>query len=305
MKTWIDGYGMGLHPIHTKIIDNGLGHTGGHLVTRSFAVHFPNENITLAYLTNGEKYQMEYLIDDILRILQNQPTGISTPRPLTLLITWLVISIVLFSTQKIHRQWTLSFCLQLLGIFIPVIYWQGLWGSALLQKDHDWVSDLTFNLETYYSASGNWMAVSAFLAGALGLVWWRLSLRILLKSPISLLPLLPLIILPLGWIGRSLFPDPHPYFSLFANIPFTVGLSPVLALLFWRKLRTSGWAILSFTLLLLPLLVLIGRPFFGPYVHDKMGLIQRLFILGWTLWILVISRRIATFSQIPGNLTKE
>ena len=290
MRQWKEGYGIGLHPINFVEGLEGFGHTGGHLVSRSIAGHFPSLGISVAYLTNGENFPMEFVIATTLRIVQNKPTGISWLRPNLLLGIWALLAAVGLILY-LKRPFSIpSKDINRIGYTIPIFFWIGIFVGAFLKGDHHWISNLIFNLESHYSASGNFMATMLFLNGGLFFVWWVNALQVSKKSFGNLLPIILLFLLPIGWIGRALFPEPHANLSIFANLPFLVALSPFSALFSWRVQMDPKWKWLTLSLLITPIIVLITRPWMGPYTHDKMGALHLLFILGWTIWLVKTSQ---------------
>ena len=67
-----DHYGMGMHEIHFELT-KGLGHGGAIDASRSLLTYFPEDSLTVAYCTNGELYQMEVMINLVLKIYHGQP----------------------------------------------------------------------------------------------------------------------------------------------------------------------------------------------------------------------------------------
>ncbi len=66
-----DNYGKGMHIIHFELT-KGLGHGGAIDASRSLLAYFPEDSLTVAYCTNGELYQMEVLINLVLKVYHDQ-----------------------------------------------------------------------------------------------------------------------------------------------------------------------------------------------------------------------------------------
>jgi len=77
MKTITDGYGMGMFqiPFNTK---KAYGHNGGIDGFGSNLAYFPEDNLAIAYCTNGQVYPMNDILIAVLRIYFNQPCSIPT-----------------------------------------------------------------------------------------------------------------------------------------------------------------------------------------------------------------------------------
>jgi hypothetical protein len=77
MKTMTDGYGMGMFqfPFYTKL---AYGHNGGIDGFASTLEYFPEDNLAVAYCTNGQVYPMNNILIGVLSIYFNKPYSIPT-----------------------------------------------------------------------------------------------------------------------------------------------------------------------------------------------------------------------------------
>lgn len=66
-----DHYGMGMHTIPYYEV-KGIGHSGAIDASRSLLIYFPDESLSVAYCTNGEVYQMEEIINLVLKIYHHK-----------------------------------------------------------------------------------------------------------------------------------------------------------------------------------------------------------------------------------------
>ena len=283
-----EGYGMGMHPVFSYEGGYGVGHTGGHIVSRSFLAHFPEADITIAYCTNGQHYRMEFLLDHVLRVVLDKSFGISISRFLLWLLTWGFLFVALLLLRNRIYPINLSY----IGYSIMMVFWLGLLISWFLQGDFNPFQKMSFELEYFYSKSGNVMAGMEFFVSGLMLLFLWEARKVIQQKNLSYLPLLPLLLLPISMMGTALNPQPYPSFDVFANIIFLSGLSPILAIWLWRKHLNSQitrGAVMSLILIVSPLIAVALRPLIGHLIHDKMGLIQMLFFFGWNGWILLLS----------------
>ena len=67
-----DHYGMGMHSI-PYYASKGYGHGGTIDASRSLVIYFPEDNLSIAYCTNGHIYMMEEIINQVLKIYHNNP----------------------------------------------------------------------------------------------------------------------------------------------------------------------------------------------------------------------------------------
>jgi len=77
MKTMTDGYGMGIFqiPFYSK---TAYGHNGGIDGFVSILEYFPEDNLALAYCTNGQVYPYNNILIGVSSIYFNQPYSIPT-----------------------------------------------------------------------------------------------------------------------------------------------------------------------------------------------------------------------------------
>ena len=83
MKTMIDGYGMGIFPYKFDT-HNGFGHNGKTEGFASSLTFYPQDQLTIAYCTNGEVYHKADILDGVLNIYFNKPYTIPTFKPVKL-----------------------------------------------------------------------------------------------------------------------------------------------------------------------------------------------------------------------------
>jgi D-alanyl-D-alanine carboxypeptidase len=75
MQTLVDGYGLGLVqvPFYGQI---GYGHGGGIDGFRSFLVYYPEDNVAVAYTSNGSNYDNNNVTIALLSSIYNKPYDI-------------------------------------------------------------------------------------------------------------------------------------------------------------------------------------------------------------------------------------
>jgi len=83
MKTFIDGYGMGMFPYEFES-HHGFGHNGKTEGFASSLSYYPEDGIAIAYCTNGEVYPKAQILDIVRNICFNKPPVIPTFKPVKL-----------------------------------------------------------------------------------------------------------------------------------------------------------------------------------------------------------------------------
>jgi len=76
MTKILDGYGMGIFPFSYNNSEVAYGHEGRIDEFYTTLIHFPNENISIAYCTNGILYPRDDIMKKVTAICFNQPTTI-------------------------------------------------------------------------------------------------------------------------------------------------------------------------------------------------------------------------------------
>lgn len=86
MKTMTDGFGMGMFqiPFHAKM---AFGHNGGIDGFASVLAYFPEDDLAVAYCTNGQVYPMNDILIGVLSIYFGNPYSIPTFMPSSVMLT--------------------------------------------------------------------------------------------------------------------------------------------------------------------------------------------------------------------------
>lgn len=105
MKAIRDGYGMGLFPYGDEQY-TGFGHNGKTEGFGSSLQYYPQNNIAIAYCTNGEVYPKAEILDDIFAVCFNKPVAIPSFTPVTVAAGLLNSYTGLYSDTKTGMQLT-------------------------------------------------------------------------------------------------------------------------------------------------------------------------------------------------------
>ncbi|WP_298895729.1 serine hydrolase [uncultured Psychroserpens sp.] len=270
----------------------GFGHTGG-WISESSLFHYPKDNLSIAYATNGIVLRKEDILNDVLKIIHGKPFTISMNRNLqALLIFGIGLLFFLLGKLKFNDYVNTKYSLYV-GYLIAVLFWLGTMFSGFLYgNDYSHIRDGIPLLDSFYSGSGTFNAGIQFTIAMLFIPFIYSIYKICKQQSINILPLIPLVFIPINMIGSSLFPFPNQLFPIFANSIILSFLGPLLAIIFWRAKRLSKiriQAVISFFLMMVSIGFMISRSSIPEFVHMYWGIIQRLLFLGWTSWIVFMS----------------
>lgn len=285
-------YGLGLMRTFFQGSTQGFGHTGGFTATESSLFYYPEEQLSIAFTTNGFVLRKEEILENVLKIYHDQPFDISMNRALQTLLIWGLGLLLFLVFRRPLAQYLKTEHWAILGYVVVALFWVGSFLSGQVAGDHSIIRDGVTQLDAFYGASGTLMS-GIQLTMALLLLPYLYGLYIRTRVwGLSRAPLIPLCILPLSLLGSSLFPFPDPLYQIFTNAILFVMLGPLLAPLMWRKKMGAPlrwWALACFTLMLMALLLLLSRASIPEIAYSYWGLIQRVFYLGWTLWLCLLA----------------
>ena len=112
------------------------------------------------------------------------------------------------------------------------------------------------------------------------------------EMKINIIPIISILAAMLSLVGTVLFPEPNKLNPFFGNIIIPIILGPLLAIFMWRRKDLSQIRLLSlvsFVIMITPLILIIERPAIPVFVNNYFGLIQRFFYLGWSFWFVSLS----------------
>jgi len=176
-----------------------------------------------------------------------------------------------------------------LGSVIPVIFWGTLTVCGYVLGDYNHLTRLVSELGAMGTRT-QIMFTAGLLACAVLSVLFIIGLSNACRERgISALPVWIILTFSVSLAGAALFPLPL-RLHLWAGMPsILLFLSPLAALVLWNgDKRPAGlrlWAILSLAIMLLGFLA-----FMPEVMSSTLGLKQRFFHLGWSLWFIGLSR---------------
>ncbi|MEQ9266364.1 MAG: serine hydrolase [Balneolaceae bacterium] len=269
----------------------GYGHTGG-WISESSLFYYPDEDLTIAYATNGIVLPKEEILNYVLRIYDGKPFAVSMDKTAqTLLVLYFLLSLFIVMWFW-FRSYLMNEYLVLTGFFLSALFWVGLFIAGYIHGEFSFVRDDFIFLNAFYSNSGSFFSIIEMVIAFLCIPFLIGLYRSCKALELSTLPILPVAFFSVSMIGVSIFPMPSIQLSISANLILASFFGPALAVLLWRKSVFRKLAHVS----IIPVLLMIGstvlmilRPAFPQFVHEYFGLIQKLFFLGVTFWLCALS----------------
>lgn len=176
-----------------------------------------------------------------------------------------------------------------LGSVIPVIFWGTLTVCGYMMGDYNHLTRLVSELgasgtRTQYMFTAGLLACAVlsiiFVAG----LWQECK-----KREISMIPALIILFFSFSIGGAAIFPLPLRMHLIMGMPSVLLFLSPLAALVLWKgdKMPAGlrGWTIASLAIMLLGFLA-----FMPEVMSSALGLKQRFFHIGWSLWFIGLGR---------------
>jgi hypothetical membrane protein len=184
-----------------------------------------------------------------------------------------------------------------LGSIIPVIFWGTITVCGYVLGDYNHLTRLVSELGAL-GTRAQYIFTSGLLACAVLSVLFVIGLsRACKEMKVSAIPALIILSFSLSIGGAAIFPLPLRMHLIMGMPSVLLFLSPLAALIFWRGEKLPAgmrlWAIVSLAIMLLGFLA-----FMPEVMSSTLGLKQRFFHVGWSLWFLYLSH---DFSGLPDH----
>lgn len=174
------------------------------------------------------------------------------------------------------------------GILSPVAFWTTLFLCALRFDNYSHLSNLVSELGAAGSVTRGLFAFGLLLTSVLSLIFVIGLIRECKKMRISTIPVLIILVFTISAAGGAIFPMPYRLHGIFGTSSIGLLLSPVLAGILWRNVNSLK-GLMVFSILSL-LVMLLGFFIFSPDVlPEYIGLKQRFFHIGWSIWFIYLS----------------
>ncbi len=186
-----------------------------------------------------------------------------------------------------------------LGWGIPALFWLTTAACAALLGGYRHLERQVSELGALGTPTSHAFTAGMLLCAVLSVPFLLGLLRRCREAGLNPWPVYLLFCFPLSLGGAAIFPMPLELHGLAGELSLPVPLSPLLALCLWRRPgRPSGAAGVAVPAALLMLLgFLVFLPGWWP---AAVGLKQRFFHLGWTLWFAGLGTVFARPAGAPG-----
>jgi hypothetical membrane protein len=174
-----------------------------------------------------------------------------------------------------------------LGRLVPIVFFGTTFIAGFMQGHYNHLSRMVSELGTIGTRS-QYVFMAGLLACSLLSVLFVLALyRVCKAANLNVLPILLILAFSISIAGAALFPLPLRLHSILGSPSILLILSPVLSLILWRNKEPRhivSMAVVSFLLMSLGFLA-----FIPDVLAEYLGLKQRLFHLGWSVWFGYLS----------------
>ena len=176
-----------------------------------------------------------------------------------------------------------------LGNVVPVIFWGTITVCGYVMGDYNHLTRLVSELGAIGTRT-QYIFTAGLLACAILSVLFVVGLcQECKKREISMIPALIILSFSLSIGGAAIFPLPLRMHLIMGMPSILLLLSPLAALVLWRREKLPAglrvWATVSLTVMLLGFLA-----FMPDVLSSLLGLKQRFFHFGWSLWFIGLSR---------------
>ena len=184
-----------------------------------------------------------------------------------------------------------------LGIISPIVFWLTTLICGLMIVDYNHLSNLVSELGALNSKPQYLFTTGLVLCSVLNVLFVIGLYRVSRYKNIPVIPVVALLFFSF-LAGPAIFPMPLRLHSI-SGIPFPLMmLSPLLALILWRKyeniMKIRLGAAIGLIIMLLGFLIFIPN-----ILTENFGLKQRFLYLGWTVWSAYLSYRFLQLSLNP------
>lgn len=187
-----------------------------------------------------------------------------------------------------------------LGVLIPIVFFGTTFVAGFMQGNYSHLSQMVSELGRIGTRS-QYVFMAGLLACSVLSVLFVLGLyRVCKAARLNALPVILILTFSISIAGAALFPLPLRLHGILGSPSILLILSPALSLILWRKKEprhSDSMSVVSF------LIMSLGFLAFTPHVlAEYVGLKQRFFHLGWSVWFGYLSYgflRLASKEAMP------
>lgn len=185
-----------------------------------------------------------------------------------------------------------------LGAIIPIVFFVTTIVCGFILGDYNHVSRMVSELGASGTSSQYVFATGLLICSGLSVVFIAGVYRSCRTAGISTLPVIVILCYSVSIAGAAVFPLPLRLHEIMGMPSVLLVLSPLLSLVFWRKesklLRVGVMSSISLIIMSLGFLA-----FMPDILEWGIGLKQRLFHIGWSVWFMYLSYAFTRLSRDP------
>jgi hypothetical membrane protein len=183
-----------------------------------------------------------------------------------------------------------------LGIIIPLIFWGTTIICGLMTENYSHLTNLVSELGEIGTKTQYIFTIGLVLCSILSVLFiiglYKTAKEIGLKT----LPIILILIYSFSIFGAAVFPLPLNLHGILGSPSMLLPLSPLLALILWKKDKIPNIKIASGIILFI---MLLGFLTLIPNILDNyFGLKQRFFHIGWSMWFIYLSQKFIKLNSI-------
>ena len=173
------------------------------------------------------------------------------------------------------------------GFFIPILFWTTTFICGFLMPGYNHVNRLVSELGEIGTKTQYLFTIGLVLTTIISIFFNIGLFRICKKNGLNIIPILILWTFSFSVLGAGIFPYPLRLHGLLGSPSIILFLSPLAAIVSWKNTVIAHIKVIS---LLTLIIMMLGFLVFLPdFFSNYLGLKQRLFHFGWTLWFLSLS----------------
>jgi len=174
-----------------------------------------------------------------------------------------------------------------LGSLIPIVFFGTTFIAGFMQGNYNHLSRMVSELGTIGTSSQYVFMAGLLACSALSVLFVVGLYRVCKAANLNVLPVILILAYSASIAGAALFPLPLRLHGILGSPSILLILSPVLSLILWRKKgprHIVSMSVVSFLVMSLGFLA-----FMPDVLAEYVGLKQRFFHVGWSVWFGYLS----------------
>lgn len=182
-----------------------------------------------------------------------------------------------------------------LGRLIPIVFFGTTIVCGYMQGNYNHLSRMVSELGTIGTRSQYVFMAGLLICSVLSVLFVLGLFRTCKESGLNVSPVLLILAYSGSIAGAALFPLPLRLHGILGSPSILLILSPLLGLILWRKLGPRHIVTMSIITLLVMALGFLA--FMPDFLAEYMGLKQRFFHVGWSIWFVYLSYGFSTLVE--------